>query len=345
MRQYAFVFFPSFVLTLVLTPLAGRLGRRLGVVDKPGGRRRHKGKIPRLGGVAIFASFVAAIVVAAWHGVLTIGYSANDALRLKGLLIGGVGAFLFGLLDDWRDLPPGPQFACQFVLSLVALATLLWLERFTLPFIGYVALSDYAWGAWLYIPLTTFWMMGMMNTVNWLDGLDGLAAGVGAILCLVLAVHMHRMGQPSVALLPLILLGALLGFLPYNVAPARVFLGSAGAFFLGYALGGLGLIAGGRVATVLMVMGLPIVDVAWQIIDRLRRRRSPALADRGHLHFRLFDMGLSERTVVFAYWGFCALFGLLALLVTSRFYKLLALVGITVMVMMTLAFLSREQET
>jgi UDP-GlcNAc:undecaprenyl-phosphate GlcNAc-1-phosphate transferase len=92
-------------------------------------------------------------------------------------------------------------------------------------------------------------------------------------------------------------------------------------------------------------MGLPIVDVAWQIIDRLRRRRSPALADRGHLHFRLFDMGLSERTVVFAYWGFCALFGLLALLVTSRFYKLLALVGITVMVMMTLAFLSREQET
>ncbi len=342
MSLYGVVALSSFILAFLLTPLTGRLGRALDIVDKPGGRRRHQGQIPRLGGVAVFAAFVAAIAIAAWRGGLTLGYSATDTLRLKGLLIGGAGAFLFGLIDDWRDLLPGLQFAFQILLSLVALATLLWLECFTLPFVGYVSLSDYGWGVWGYIPLTIFWIVGMMNTVNWLDGLDGLAAGVGAILCLVLAIHMHRVGQPSVALLPLALLGALLGFLPYNVAPARLFLGSAGAFFLGYALGGLGLIAGGRVATVLMVMGLPIVDVAWQILDRLRRRRSPARADRGHLHFRLFDMGLSERVVVLAYWGFCALFGLLALLVVSRLYKLLALIAIGAIVVVTLAFLSGE---
>jgi UDP-GlcNAc:undecaprenyl-phosphate GlcNAc-1-phosphate transferase len=181
----------------------------------------------------------------------------------------------------------------------------------------------------------------MINTVNWLDGLGGLAAGVGAILCLVLVLHMHRVGQPSVALLPLALLGALLGFLPYNLAPSRVFLGSAGAFFLGYALGCMGLVAGGRVATVLLVMGLPIVDVAWQIFDRVRHHHSPGRADRGHLHFRLLDLGLSERAIVFLYWGFCALFGLLALTVSSRIYKLLALIGIGVGVFCTLAFLSR----
>jgi UDP-GlcNAc:undecaprenyl-phosphate GlcNAc-1-phosphate transferase len=185
----------------------------------------------------------------------------------------------------------------------------------------------------------------MMNTVNWLDGLDGLAAGVGAILCLVLAIHMHTTGQPSVALLPLALLGALLGFLPCNFAPARVFLGSAGAFFLGYALAGLGLIAGGRVATALMVMGLPIVDVAWQIFDRLRRRRSPARADRGHLHFRLLDLGLSARAIALIYWTFCALFGLLALTVSSRLYKLLALAAIGIVVVVVLAWLSRRTET
>jgi UDP-GlcNAc:undecaprenyl-phosphate GlcNAc-1-phosphate transferase len=342
--SFLFIFIIAFTLALVLTPLASRLGRRLNIVDQPGGRRAHRGAVPRLGGVALFAAFCVAVGVAAWQGALTAGYQPDDFTRLNGLLIGGLGAFVFGLIDDRFDLPPWPQLACQFVLSLVALATLLWLERFTLPVFGLVALNDYPWGAWVYVPLTILWMMGMMNTVNWLDGLDGLAAGVGAILCLVLAIHMRSVGQPSVALLPLALLGALAGFLPYNVAPARIFLGSAGAFFLGYALGGLGLIAGGRVATALMVMGLPVVDVAWQIFDRVRHHRSPGQADRGHLHFRLLDLGLSQRAIVLLYWGFCALFGVLALTVSSRLYKLLALVGIGVGVVVVLAWLSRKSD-
>jgi UDP-GlcNAc:undecaprenyl-phosphate GlcNAc-1-phosphate transferase len=344
LTHYLLVLGTSAALALILTPLANRLGHRLNIVDRPGGRRVHGRAVPRLGGVALFAAFLVAVGVAAWRGVLTAGYSVDDSARLNGLLIGGLGAFLFGLIDDRFDLPPLPQIAFQFVLSLIALVTLLWLERFTLPFFGLVALDTYAWGPCVYVPLTILWVMGMMNTVNWLDGLDGLAAGVGAILCLVLAIHMHRVGQPSVALLPLALLGALLGFLPYNIAPARIFLGSAGAFFLGYTLGGLGLIAGGRVATALMVMGLPVVDVAWQIFDRVRHRRSPAQADRGHLHFRLLDLGLSERAIVLLYWSFCALFGLLALTVSSRLYKMLALMGIGVVVIVVLALLSRNEK-
>jgi UDP-GlcNAc:undecaprenyl-phosphate GlcNAc-1-phosphate transferase len=328
--------------SVLFTPLAALVGQRLGLLDRPGGRRRHAGAIPRLGGVPLFLGFMLAVGAVALHGTLTVGYSPADATRLRGLLIGSLGAFIFGLLDDWFDLPAWTQIAFQFLLSLVALATLLWLERFTLPFFGLVALSDYAWGAWLYVPLTLFWVMGMMNTVNWLDGLDGLAGGVGAIVCTVLAIHMHRVPQPSVALLPLALLGALLGFLPRNVAPARIFLGSAGAYFLGYALAGLGLIAGGRVATVLLVMGLPIVDVAWQIVDRLRRRRPPTEGDRGHLHFRLLDLGLSQRAIVIAYWAFCALFGLLALTISSRLYKLIALIVLGGLVLVVLFVLSRE---
>jgi len=329
-------------LALGLTPFAGWLGRRLGIVDRPGGRRSHERATPRLGGVAIFAAFTVAVLVAGWRGVLTADYNADDFTRLGGLLVGGWGAFLFGLLDDKLDLPPTPQFVCQFLLALVSLATLLWLERFTLPVFGFVALDDYAWGAWVYVPLTVLWVMGMMNTVNWLDGLDGLAAGVGAILCLVLAIHIHTEGKSSVAHLPVAMLGALIGFLPYNIAPARIFLGSAGAFFLGYTLSSLGLIAGGRVATVLLVMGLPIVDVAWQIFDRLRHRRSPTQADRGHLHYRLLDLGLSAPSIVLLYWGFCAVFGLLALLVSSRIYKLLALVSIGIVVTGALIWLSRQ---
>jgi UDP-GlcNAc:undecaprenyl-phosphate GlcNAc-1-phosphate transferase len=343
MASYVLVFSVAFLLSLGLTPITRRLGHRLGIVDRPGGRRTHRGEISRMGGVALLVAFVLALGAAAWRGDLTRGYSAGDFTRLSGLLVGGLAACVFGLVDDRLDLPPGPQFFFQFLLSLVALGTLLWLERFTLPTLGLVALSDYAWGPWLYVPLTILWVMGMMNTVNWLDGLDGLAAGVGAILCLVLAVHMHRVGQPSVALLPLALLGALLGFLPYNAFPARVFLGSTGAYFLGYALGSLGLIAGGRVPTVLLVMGLPVVDVAWQIFDRLRHRRSPTQADRGHLHFRLRDLGFSERAIVFAYWGFCALFGALALIVSSWLYKLIALLTIGIGVVILLAYLSRDE--
>ncbi|HEY67581.1 MAG: undecaprenyl/decaprenyl-phosphate alpha-N-acetylglucosaminyl 1-phosphate transferase [Chloroflexi bacterium] len=337
LRQYALTFLVAFGLAALLTPLAGHLGHRLGIVDRPGGRRGHRGEIPRLGGIAIFLAFVVAVGVGRSLYIPTA--DEKEPLRLLGLLAGSAFLSLVGLVDDRWELRPLPQFVAQMIAAVIAIATLIIVERFNNPLTNEMVILPPIY----YVPLTVFWIVGMINTVNWLDGLGGLAAGVGAVLCLVLAIHMHRVGQPSVALLPLALLGALLGFLPYNVAPSRVFLGSAGAFFLGYALGGLGLIAGGRVATVLLVMGLPIVDVAWQIFDRLRHHRSPAQADRGHLHFRLLDLGLSERAIVLIYWGFCALFGVLALTVSSRLYKLLALVGIGVMVVCVLVWLSRSE--
>ncbi len=335
--QYLLVFGTSAVLAALLTPIAGRLGRRLGVVDRPGGRRTHRGRVPRLGGIPLFLAFVAAVGVGQALRIPTA--DAKEPVRLFGLLAGSALLFVVGLIDDRWELSPLPQFAAQFAAAIIAIATHIVLERFNNPLTDAEVVLPFV----LFAPLTVFWVMGMTNTVNWLDGLGGLAAGVGAILCGVLAIHMHSVGQPSVALLPLALLGALLGFLPYNFAPSRVFLGG-GAFFLGYALSCLGLIAGARVATVLLVIGLPIVDVAWQIFDRLRHRRSPAQGDRGHLHFRLLDMGISERVIVLGYWGFCALFGVLTLATPSRLYKLLALVVIGVGVVVALAWLSRRRE-
>lgn len=333
---YAVVFAVAAVAAAVLTPFSAWIGRRLGLVDRPGGRRTHRGEVPRLGGLALFLAFVIALGIGQAFRIPTA--DPNESRRLLGLILGSLWMFLVGLADDRWDLSPSVQILAQLVAGGIAIATLIFIERVNNPLTDEVLVFPPI----LVGLLTLFWVAGMINTVNWLDGLDGLAAGVGAILCIVLAVHMHRTGQPSVAILPLALLGATVGFLPYNFHPARVFMGSTGAFFLGYALAALGIIAGARVATVLLVMGVPIVDVAWQILNRLRHRRSPARADRGHLHYRLLDLGLSQRTIVLAYWAFCGLFGLLALSISSRLYKLIALLTLGGLTAGALTLLSRR---
>ena len=295
------------------------------------------GRVSRLGGVALYVAFITAAVLAQFLPVER--QDPKELTRLMGLILGSTFIFLVGLWDDKRELSPAPQLIAQFIASLIAIRFLIFIEVINNPFT-----NRQVWFPWFVtLPFTIFWLMGMMNTVNWLDGLDGLAAGVAAILSAVLAIHMYREGQYSVALLPLALLGATLGFLPYNFHPAKVFMGSCGSYFLGFAVGALGIIAGAKVATVLLVMGIPIMDVAWQIFNRVRLGRSPAIGDRGHLHFRLLDMGLSQRRIVLLYYLFCLAFGIFALVISSRLYKFLALLVLGVVTTVVLFFLSHER--
>jgi UDP-GlcNAc:undecaprenyl-phosphate GlcNAc-1-phosphate transferase len=196
------------------------------------------------------------------------------------------------------------------------------------PFGGAFSLAPDGFPWWLVWPLTVFWFMGMMNTINFLDGASGLVAGVTAMLSAVLALHMIFKAEPpqlSVALLPLALLGVALGFLPFNFAPARIFMGSSGSYFLGFVMAALGIIGGARLATVLMVVGLPALEVGWLMFTRWRRGVSPGQGGRDHLHFRLLDMGVSERALVVGYWLFCAALGAFTLLIDDRVLKLAAL--------------------
>jgi UDP-GlcNAc:undecaprenyl-phosphate GlcNAc-1-phosphate transferase len=336
---FVLVFAAAFVLALTLTPLARRLGERYGFVAAPGGRRRHAGTKSRLGGLALFVAFVVAAALAQFLPVER--QDPKELTRLVGLLLGGAFIFLVGIYDDKRELRASPQIAAQFIAALIAIQFLIFIEYVNNPFTN----QQTALFSWPFVvAFTLFWLVGMMNTVNWLDGLDGLAAGVAAILSAVLAFHMYREGQHSVALLPLALLGATLGFLTYNFHPAKVFMGSSGSFFLGFAVGALGIIGGAKMATVLLVMGIPILDVAWRIFDRFRLGRSPLIGDRGHLHFRLLDLGLSQRQIVLLYYLFCSLFGLLALLISSRIYKFLALLVLGAMTLLLLLFVSRKKK-
>ncbi len=339
--HYVVISLSGFLIAWLLTPVGQWLGIHYGLADQPGGRRQHGNVISRTGGLGIVAGFFGAIILS--YGILSTIWpiptaDPNEALRLKGVIIGGIWMFSFGLLDDYCELPSWLQYIGYLLSATIAIATLIILERFHNPFNNHLVILS----AWFYVPVSLFWITGMIVTVNWLDGLDGLAAGVAAILSAVLAAHMIRMGQYSVAPQALALLGASLGFLVYNLPPAKVFMGSNGAFFLGYLLAALGLIAGARVATVLLVMGLPIVDVAWTIIARVRQKVPPSQGDRRHLHYRLQDAGFSNRAIVFFYWGFCGLFGLLALFISSRIYKLLALTLLGGLTLVVLLYLSRS---
>jgi UDP-GlcNAc:undecaprenyl-phosphate/decaprenyl-phosphate GlcNAc-1-phosphate transferase len=322
--SFGLIFLAAVLVCAAITPVMARLGLRLGMADRPGGRRRHGRTISRLGGAGMFVGFTVAVALtvllpANWFPPRL---DANEMRRLAGLLIGASAVFVFGLLDDRFQFPSRPQYVAQFLSALIAIAFIIFIEVVNNPLTNQpVHLHPLVVGA-----LTIFWFMGMINTVNWLDGLDGLAAGVTAIMSAFLAIHMIREGQLSVALLPVALLGATLGFLPFNFNPARVFMGSNGSYFLGWALAALGIISGAKLATVLLVMGLPILDVAWLIFYRWRHGGKLALGGRDHLHFRLQDMGFSQRQIALGYYVFCAAFGVLALWLENRLLKLIALV-------------------
>ena len=322
---FIITFAVAFGLSVLLTPLSGLMGRWLGLVDEPRGRHQHARPIPRMGGLALYVAFVVAVLVAQRLPVER--FDPKEIIRLTGLLLGGTFIFLFGLLDDWRELKPLPQYIGQIIAAAIAVTFLIFIEYVNNPFTNQqTAPFPYV----VTVTVSLFWLGLMMNTVNWLDGLDGLASGVVVIACAVLFVNAaFRLNPPqmSVALLPIALGGAALGFLPFNFYPARVFLGSSGAFFLGFTLGTLSIIGGAKMATILFVMGLPLLDLFWQIVDRLRRGQSPLHGDRGHLHFRLLDMGFSPRGIVLAYYAFCATFGALTLVISSRLYKLIALLA------------------
>jgi UDP-GlcNAc:undecaprenyl-phosphate/decaprenyl-phosphate GlcNAc-1-phosphate transferase len=313
-------FLAAVIVSFLLTPLAIRAAPRLGMIDMPDGARRvHTKPIPRSGGLAVAASFV---------GVGLLGLVLNLAfhLQLPGRpvrtsevmgLFGGVAlGALIGYLDDRFELKARWQFVGQFLLAGVAILAGIRINWLPNPFgDAVIPLSDA--GA---IAVTALWIIGMLNSVNFVDGLDGLLGGIAFIASVTLGLIalVSDPIQPVVAILCALLAGSLLGFLPYNFNPARVFIGTAGVFSVGYALAILSVVGASlKVPVALLILGVPIIDTFWIIIRRLFARRSPFSADRGHFHHRLLDLGLSHRQAVLMIYGICTALAITSLLLTT----------------------------
>ncbi|MBN1287317.1 MAG: undecaprenyl/decaprenyl-phosphate alpha-N-acetylglucosaminyl 1-phosphate transferase [Anaerolineae bacterium] len=332
----------GFALSLLLSRAAIHLGMRWRLIDEPRGRHRHRRTVSKFGGLALWGAFTIAALVA--QALPVPRTDPMELVRVTGLLLGGTFCFLFGILDDRFEFKWLPQYVAQLGAASVAVVFQIFIQYVNNPFTD---LPTEEWPHLVTVFVTVLWMGIMINAVNFMDGLDGLAAGVAGIAAVVLFINgVFRLDPPqhSVGLLPAALIGATLGFLPFNFAPARVFMGSSGSMFLGYTVGALAIIGGAKMATILLVMGLPLLDFAWVVANRIRLGRNPLSGDRSHLHFRLLDLGLTQRQIVLGYWAFSALFGALTLVTTSRVFKLAALVAMGVLVLVGFALLQVRAE-
>lgn len=321
-------FVVAVLVSVVLVPGAIAVARPLGLVDHPDAQRRvHTRPVPRSGGLAVTASFV----VVSLGAVLVGGMSGAPApilgRNLLTLLAGGVVALLIGMADDRWDLRARWQLLGQAGLAVGAVAFGLTIAAVNNPLgPGLIRFAPP-----LAAILTVVWIVGMINSVNFIDGLDGLSSGIGVIAALTLGVISltTTVGEPFVGLLCFALAGALVGFLRWNYHPARVFLGTGGVMFLGYALAVLSVYGTAKVAVALLVLGVPIIDTFWIIVRRLAAGASPFKPDRGHIHHRLLDLGLTQRQAVLVIYALCAALAVLAL-VLSGTGQLYAFIGVLV---------------
>jgi len=331
--DYLFYFLFAIILSFLTTRGVIAFARRFNIVDNPASapeRKIQKKSVPFLGGTAIFIAFFLVLTLSLiFSPDLAVGknISFNEILVI---IFSGLVLIIGGGLDDKFNLSPVKQIIFPIMSIIILIIGSVGTREITNPLGGTFQLNFWQWPIF-----TSVWMMGMMYTTKLLDGLDGLVSGlsvIGSFIIFLLSMA-TRWYQPDTAFIALIFSGATLGFLFWNFNPARIFLGEGGALFCGFMLGVLSIIAGGKIATALLIMGIPILDVVWVIIRRrfFERKNPFRAADKKHLHFRLLEAGLSQRQAVALYYLFAIIFGSLTLFLQSR-DKLLAL-GILLILM------------
>lgn len=314
----------AFVASFATVPPVKRFAVKVGAIDVPRDARRvHDHPIPRMGGLAIFFGFVIAVVL-----------FVDITREVRGILIGSLIIVCCGAIDDVVSLRAWVKLIVQIVAAIVAVAHGVVIEVFTNPNI----FSPNEWlilGA-LEIPVTVLWIVGITNSVNLIDGLDGLAVGVSTIAATTMFVVALLVSEANVALILAALMGACLGFMPYNLNPAKIFMGDTGALMLGYVLSTVSVIGMFKFYAVVtfvvpvLALALPLFDTLAAIVRRLLRGQSPMHPDRGHLHHRLIDMGLTQKQAVTVLYGVSAVLGLIAVTMAANGTPRMILLAIAV---------------
>lgn len=306
MQIYMLAFFLALAVAYFITPRVKDLAIKLGALDAPDDRKVHTRPIPRMGGLAIYAGFVLAVLA-----------SMHVSREIMGLLVGGTVILIVGIIDDLKPLPARVKLLGQIVAAAVLVMFDIRIEWLTNPF-GEMIYVDY-----LAIPLTIIWVVSLTNTVNLIDGLDGLAAGVSTIASITILLVALQQNFVAVAILTAALAGSAFGFLQHNFNPAKIFMGDTGSMFLGYMLAAISILGAVKsAATIALIvpivaLGLPILDTAFAIIRRYMSGRPIFKPDKGHLHHRLLEMGLTQKQAVLLMYVISGCLGLSAIALTE----------------------------
>lgn len=334
---YLYPIIASFFVSLLLTKTTIFLAKKINVLDVPTQRKIHNKPIPLLGGVAVFLSFFF-VSLAYW----LLGYITDlkiSNIEVAAIWAGGLVIIIGGALDDKYNLSPAKQIIFPIIAALIAVFSGIGIHYVTNPLGGIINIMAFA------APVLGFlWLLGMMYTTKFLDGLDGLVSGIttiGAIIIFIVSLYWD-VPQSGTSVLSLILAGSCLGFLVFNWHPAKIFLGEGGSIFCGFMLGILAIISGSKIATALLIMGIPILDVLWVIVRRFISHKSIIRADKIHIHFRFLSVGFSQRQTTLLLYGITILFGVTSLLLNTK-GKIAALIGL-LLFMAGLAYILTESK-
>ena len=335
MPEYLRVLLPFLVAGLVsfgMTPLTIKFSHKVGAIDVPDDPRRiHKHPTPRLGGLAIFSGFLFSLLI-----------FAKIESDMKGVLLGAVVIVVMGAIDDIVSLKPLPRLIVQVFAALLPVLHGVRINILTNP--NLLSSENYLNLEWWSIPLTVIWIVGLTNAVNWIDGLDGLTVGVSSIAAFsMLAISLIIAPTSAVTIAMAALAGACVGFVPFNFNPAKIFMGDTGAMFLGYILATMSILGLFKFYAVLsfavpfLILGLPLFDMLYNIIRRLFKGQNPMKADRGHLHHKLIDFGLSQKQAVALLYSISGILGLSAVVLTSSGAMRAIFLMITIVVVLFVA--------
>lgn len=344
------IFFFSFFLSLGLTPMVRYLMNRFKVVDYPkkNTRKIHHRLIPLGGGLAIFFSFFLSLALVWQEGLIG---EAILPTHLIGIFVASLIIMIGGTIDDRYNLPPSIQIWFPVLAAVITIAAGIRPHIISSPFGGTLSLDigTLSFGGHVLLLADSIifaWLMGMMFTTKFLDGLDGLVTGIvtiGAFVLFFLSTQ-PRWYQPEISVMSLIFIGACLGFLVWNFHPAKIFLGEGGSLLTGFLLGVLAILAGGKIATTLLIVGIPVIDTARVIFLRLRRGQPIFVGDSEHIHYKLLHNGFTHRQAVLLLYSISFLFGMTALFLQSQ-KQLIALSFLFVlMLLIGVAFSRRESE-
>lgn len=336
------------VVAYLLTPVVLWIATQLGVVAQPGGRHIHRSPIPRLGGLAVYAAFVAAVLGGLPVGspihvtqgapqiIITVPHTLAIARPIIGLLLGTTMITLLGVIDDVRGVSPITKLLGQTASATVLLPFGVGMDVLTNPLGGMVFIAGPLGAA-----VTVIWLVALCNVMNLIDGIDGLAAGIAAIAGATVFAASYQRGDVGTAIIAAAFIGGTLGFLPYNFNPARIFLGDTGSMLLGYILGSLSVLgmyksyAAVSLLVPLAALGVPVADTALAILRRWRSRRPIFQADTEHLHHRLLRRGLSQRQTAVTLYLITAIFGVAALVLSGiHRFSLIVILGLLLAVLL-----------